>query len=129
MSLGCGAARARLCEPGLRDLGLAWPRLCGPGRQAHWPRVHRGLGGLIFSGFISSSSSFFFFFSLLALISFLAGAAIFFIYGLINLVFKTRFSSGRHMENDATSNVIRPRKSSLKDSIYGSKSSLLYSSC
>ena len=71
----------------------------------------------------------FFFFSLLALISFFAGAAIFFIYGLINLVFKTRFSSGRHMENDATSNVIRLRKSSLKDSIYGSKSSLLYSSC
>ena len=52
-----------------------------------------------------------------------------FCYGNINRVFKTRFSSGRHMENDATSNVIRPRKSGLKDSIYGSKSSLLYSSC
>ena len=47
----------------------------------------------------------------------------------LNRVFKTQFSSGQHVENDATSDVIRPWKSSLKDSIYGSKSSLLDSSC
>ena len=45
----------------------------------------------------------------------------------LNRVFKTRFSSGQYVENDATSDVIRPWKSSLKDSIYCSKSSLLYS--
>ena len=50
-------------------------------------------------------------------------------FWIINQVFKTRFSSGPHVKNNATSDVIRPWKSILKDSIYGSKSSLLYSNC
>ena len=50
-------------------------------------------------------------------------------FWFVNQVLKTRFSSGRHVENDATSDVIRPWKSSLEDSIYRSKSTLLDSSC
>ena len=50
-------------------------------------------------------------------------------FWIINRVFKTRFSSSPHVENNATSSVIRPWKSSPKDSIYGSKSSLLDSNC
>ena len=50
-------------------------------------------------------------------------------FWIINRVFKTRFSSSPHVENNATSDVIRPWKSSSKDSIYGSKSSLLDLNC
>ena len=39
-------------------------------------------------------------------------------FWIVNRVLKTRFSSGRHVENDATSDMIRPWKSSLKESIY-----------
>ena len=73
--------------------------------------------------FISSSSFFFFPFWLW----FLFLLVLFSYTWTLNRVFKTRFSSGQHVENDATSDVIRPWKSSLKDSIYCSKSSLLYS--
>ena len=65
---------------------------------------------------------FFFFFLLLALFSWLV---LFRYIWALNRVFKTRFLNGQHVENDATSDVIRPWKSSLKDSIYGSKSSVL----
>ena len=44
-----------------------------------------------------------------------------------NRVLETRFSSGRHVEKDATSEVISPRKSSHWDSIYRLKSSFLNS--
>ena len=50
-------------------------------------------------------------------------------FWIINRVFKTRFSSSPHVENNATSDVIRLWKSSSKDSIYGSKSSLLDLNC
>ena len=50
-------------------------------------------------------------------------------FWFINQVLETRFSSGHHVEKDVTSDVIRPWKSSLKDSIYRPKSSLLDSSC
>ena len=50
-------------------------------------------------------------------------------FWFINRVLETRFSSGHHVEKDATSNVIRPWKSSLKESIYRPKLSLLDSSC
>ena len=70
---------------------------------------------------------FFFFFSFW--LWFLFWLVLFLYIWALNRVFKTRFSSGQHVENDATSDVIRPWKSSLKDSIYCSKSSLLYSNC
>ena len=73
-----------------------------------------------------SSSAFFFFFLLLALFSWLV---LFRYIWALNRVFKTRFLNGQHVENDATSDVIRPWKSSLKNSIYGSKSSVLDSNC
>ena len=86
--------------------GLARPRSCEP-------------------GFISSSS--FFFFPLWLWFLFLL--VLFCYIWAWNRVFKTRFSSGQHVKNDVTSDVIQPWKSSLKDSIYSSKSSLLDSSC
>ena len=70
---------------------------------------------------------FFFFFSFW--LWFLFWLVLFWYIWALNWVFKTRFSSGQHVENDATSDVIRPWKSSLKDSIYCSKSSLLDSNC
>ena len=75
----------------------------------------------------SSSAFFFFFFSFW--LWFLFWLVLFWYIWALNRVFKTRFSSGQHVENDATSDVIRPWKSSLKDSIYCSKSTLLYSNC
>ena len=50
-------------------------------------------------------------------------------FWFINRVLKTRFSGGCHMEKDATSDVIRPWKSSLWVSIYRTKSSLKDSRC
>ena len=69
----------------------------------------------------------FFFFSFW--LWFLFWLVLFWYIWALNRVFKTRFSSGQHVENDATSDVIKPWKSSLKDSIYCSKSSLLDSNC
>ena len=70
---------------------------------------------------------FFFFFSFW--LWFLFWLVLFWYIWALNRVFKTRFSSGQHVENNATSDVIRPWKSSLKDSIYCSNSSLLDSNC
>ena len=91
------AREARLARPGPRvawvvGLGLTQPRL---------PSLC-GLGGLIFSQF-----NLFFFFPCGSDFFFCRGCC-FVIYGLINRVFKTRFSSGRHVKNDATSDVSRP---------------------
>ena len=104
---------------------VAQPRSRDPGRAA-WgsPR------GLIFFGFFLRLRFFFFFPSGSDFI--FAGFCwcyCFVIYRFINRVFKTRFSSSHHVKYDATSNVNKPWKSSLKDSIYRSKSSLLYSNC
>ena len=107
----CGLGLAQPRSPGSRGLGFA----------AAWV-------GLIFSGFFSSSSVFFFFFSFWLWFLF-CWCCCFVIYGLINRVSKTRFPCGRHVEKDITSDVIRPWKSSLKDSIYRLKLSLLDSSC
>ena len=46
-----------------------------------------------------------------------------------NRVLETRFPCGRYVEKYATSDMIRPWKSSLWDSIYWPKSSLLDSRC
>ena len=43
---------------------------------------------------------------------------IFFFFWIINRVSKTRFLGGRHLEKNATLDVIRILKSTLKDSIY-----------
>ena len=105
-SRGVAQPRSRSLGHVTQAAGLTQPRSCEP-------------------GFISSSWSFFFSFWLW----FLFLLVLFCYIWALNRVFKTRFSSGRHVENDVTSDVIRPWKSSLKVSIYGSKSSLLYSIC
>ena len=110
---------------------VAQPRSRDPGRAA-WvarPEVRRGVW--FFLGFFFVFVFFFFFFPFGSDFIF-AGFCwcyCFVIYRFINRVFKTRFSSSRHVEYDATSDVNKPWKSSLKDSIYRSKSSLLYSNC
>ena len=98
--------------PGLRDLGRASlgraaqaARLARPGAHTAWV-VGLGLAQPGWSDFFSVQS-FFFFFPCGSDFFFCRGCC-FVIYGLINRVFKTRFSSGRHVKNDATSDVSRP---------------------
>ena len=120
---------AQVVRPASRDLGLAWPSLHDLGLSR--PGLHdlglaqpgsRGLrfaGGSDFFWVFSSSSSFYFFIFLSFWLWFhFCWCCCFVIYSLINRVFKTWFSSSRHVEYDATSDVNRPWKSIL-----------LYSNC
>ena len=119
--LGCTiqATRPGLRDPGRASLGrtaqaarLAQPRPLDQGRAS--------LGLFLLLRLFFFSSFWLWFLFLLVL---------FWYIWALNRVFKTQFLGGRHVENDTTSDVIRPWKSSPKDSIYGSKSSLLDSSC
>ena len=73
---------------------------------------------------------FFFFFFSSSLGSSLICSGFFSIFiRVVNRVLETRFSCGHHMKKYATLDHIRPWKSSLKDSIYRPKSSLIDSRC
>ena len=113
-------------QPRSRDLGLVQPGAhAAQAAELAQPRP-RDLGRANVGLFLLLRL--FFFFSFWLWFLFLLVLLFCYIWAL-NRVFKTRFSSGRHVKNDATSDVIRPWKSSLKDSIYGSKSTLLNSNC
>ena len=130
--LGRASPRSRaawVARPRARQARAAW--VVRPGARAtqaaklRRPGFRRGVW--FFLGFFFVFI-FFFFFSFWHWFQF-CWYCCFVIYRLINRVFKTRFSSSRHVEYDVTSDVNRPWKSSIKDSIYRSKSSLLYSNC
>ena len=86
---------------------LAWPGSRGLGHPS--PRSH-GLGGLARSLSLPLWSDSF-------SLSYLVSLSLIWLslsFWIINRVLKTRFSSSCHMENNATSDVIRSWKSSLK---------------
>ena len=121
-----------LTRLGSHGLGLEWPKPRGSGRQAcvAWGSPRPGWVWFFLASFLRLRLHLFFFFFFSFWLWFLfCWCCCFVIYGLINRVSKTWFSSGRHMKNDATSDVIRPWKLSLKNSIYRSKLSLRDSSC
>ena len=114
ISRGLGRA-TRLVWPGARAAWVAWPE-ARTTQAARLTRLEVRCGVWFFLGFFFVFV-FFFFFSFWLWFHF-CWCCCFVIYSLINRVFKTWFSSSRHVEYDATSDVNRPWKSSL-----------LYSNC
>ena len=109
-----GARVARLARPRARAARLARFGLAQPGSRG----LRFATGSDFFWVFPSSSSFYFFIFLSFWLWFHFCWCCCFVIYSLINRVFKTWFSSSRHVEYDATSDVNRPWKSIL-----------LYSNC
>ena len=93
-------------------------------KEATWVKNTQAARGLDSSLFVSG----FFFFLLWVLLWYVLGFSLIFIR-VGNRVLETRFPCGCHVEKYITLDHIRPWKSSLKDSIYKPKSTLIDSRC